>query len=38
LTGLTYNLVFLGTLLGGAQISMPALSATVTGEDMRTTN
>ena len=38
LTGLTYNLAFLGTLLGGAQISMPALSATVTGEDMRPTN
>jgi hypothetical protein len=38
LTGLSYNLIFLGTLLGGAQISMPALSATVTGEDLRTTN
>lgn len=35
LTGLTYNLIFLGTFLGGASITLPPLSATVTGEDLK---
>ena len=37
LTGLTFSLPFLGSLLGGP-ITMPPMRTTATGEDMSTTN
>jgi hypothetical protein len=38
LTGLTFNFVFLGKLLGLGPIAMPAMKTTATGEDLSTTN
>jgi len=34
LTGLTYNYVFLGSLLGLQNVSLPSYATTVTGEDL----
>ena len=36
LTGLTFDFVFLSSLLGS--ITMPAMKTTATGEDLSTTN
>ena len=38
LQNITYSFVFLNALLGYTPITMPPLSATATGEDMKTTN
>jgi hypothetical protein len=38
LTGLTFDLLFVGSMLGVGPITMPPMRTTATGEDMSTTN